>query len=174
MGDAVGGHGEGLTSLTGALNRDALEEVFLHCDPTDLLALRATCQSAVRLLDSSEKVWLAKLREKFGLHLKVRCLVLRLGRLPASSLPLEGMQKDINSVARPSRVEAPSCRHSVLQGCLPQTLPDQPNRRPWAPPATASSCSWLVACLKPPLRSSCDFRACLSTAGWMRLAGQAE
>lgn len=55
-----------------ALNRDALEEVFLHCGPADLLAVRQTCASAADLLGRSEKVWLAKLRESFGLCLKVR------------------------------------------------------------------------------------------------------
>lgn len=57
-----------------ALNRDALEEVFLHCAPPDLLAMRQTCGAAADLLGRSEKVWLAKLRESFGLSLKVRGL----------------------------------------------------------------------------------------------------
>ena len=63
--------GKEAPSLTKALNRDALEEVFLHCSPEDLLALRATCSAAADLLDSNEKVWLSKLRESFGLNLKV-------------------------------------------------------------------------------------------------------
>lgn len=58
-------------SLIAALNHDALEEVFVHCAPADLLALRQTCAAAAHLLTHSEKVWLAKLRESFGLGLKV-------------------------------------------------------------------------------------------------------
>ncbi|KAI3433414.1 hypothetical protein D9Q98_003229 [Chlorella vulgaris] len=58
------------TSMIKLLNNDALEEVFVHCSPRDLLALRSTCGSTASLLDSSEKVWLAKLRECFGLNLR--------------------------------------------------------------------------------------------------------
>lgn len=50
--------------------RDALEEVFVQCSPRDLLALRSTCRAASELLGKSERVWLAKLRESFGLHLR--------------------------------------------------------------------------------------------------------
>lgn len=50
--------------------RDALEEVFVQCSPRDLLALRSTCRAACELLGRSERVWLAKLRESFGLHLR--------------------------------------------------------------------------------------------------------
>lgn len=96
MGDPGGGHGDGAPSLTRTLNRDALEEVFLHCDPSDLLALRATCKLAARLLDDSEKVWLTKLRESYRLHLKVRWQV---PRSDASLHFVPGMLTDVGMAA---------------------------------------------------------------------------
>jgi hypothetical protein len=65
------GSNPGGSSLTAALNRDALEEVFTHCSPADLLAAAQTCRTAADLLHRSERVWTAKLRESYGLGLKV-------------------------------------------------------------------------------------------------------
>ena len=65
------GSNPGGPSLTAALNRDALEEVFVHCAPADLLAAAQTCQTAADLLHRSERVWTAKLRESYGLGVKV-------------------------------------------------------------------------------------------------------
>ena len=65
------GSNPGGSSLTAALNRDALEEVFVHCSPADLLAAAQSCRTAADLLHRSERVWTAKLRESYGMGLKV-------------------------------------------------------------------------------------------------------
>ena len=62
---------EANNSLLSVLNCDEWEEVFMHCRPQDLLSLRATCRAAADILERSERVWAAKMRESFGLSLKV-------------------------------------------------------------------------------------------------------
>jgi hypothetical protein len=106
------------TSMIKLLNNDALEEVFVHCSPRDLLALRSTCGSTASLLDSSEKVWLAKLRECFGLNLRVRvgcmlpwigtCTLQSTGQHWLAALPSECL---CFSPAPPWRTPGTSRRH---------------------------------------------------------------
>lgn len=44
----------------------------MHCGVRDLLSLAQTCKHAADLLARSERAWASKLRENFGLSLRVR------------------------------------------------------------------------------------------------------
>ena len=62
---------EGGPGIWHALDKDTLEEVAAHCSVGALLSLQQTCTSFWQLLSTSEKVWVRKLAEDFGMHLKV-------------------------------------------------------------------------------------------------------
>jgi hypothetical protein len=59
------------------LGRDCLEEVCSQVSASDLLSLRQACNGFAKLLKQSEKVWVRKLEEDFGLALKVGCAPVR-------------------------------------------------------------------------------------------------
>ncbi|GAB4822800.1 hypothetical protein N2152v2_009846 [Parachlorella kessleri] len=61
---------EGGPGIWHALDKDTLEEVAAHCSVGALLSLQQTCTSFWQLLSTSEKVWVRKLAEDFGMHLK--------------------------------------------------------------------------------------------------------
>lgn len=144
-------HAQQRESLVTALNHDALEEVFVHCSPADLLAVRQTCRQAADLLTRSEKVWVAKLRESFGLGLKVGGRASGAWRARGSRL----------RAVQPTRAGS-SCALDSSSGVshMPPALHPAP-RRPWRRRATACLCASPAACLRPAAPSSCASRACL-------------
>lgn len=111
----------------------------MRCSPRDLLALRGTCRAASELLGSSERVWLAKLRESFGLHLRA----LKVGCSSGSGL-LEGgegrrarvLAKGVSTWQMPRHVS-----HGPQTAHAPSRLPGPfaPKVNHWQPPPVACS-----------------------------------
>lgn len=53
------------------LSADCLEEVCMRCTLDELLLLRQTCKWFRDVIDSSHKIWVARLRQDYGLNLEV-------------------------------------------------------------------------------------------------------